>query len=97
MNSSLRTIWRASKWGAFAAITSVVILATFAAIKGLLFGWHPSATIYGQADPGFEAAVTSACFMTVFAAIPLSPVAFIGGCIASHFWRADRKMPPIGE
>jgi hypothetical protein len=85
------------KWGAIAAAAFVAALALFAAIKGFLFGWHPGATIWGQAPPGWEAAATGAFFMTVFAALPLSPVAFVAGCIASRWWGSGKKPPPIVE
>ncbi|MFO0906833.1 MAG: hypothetical protein U0835_00440 [Isosphaeraceae bacterium] len=97
MASPYRPILRALKWGSLATLAFVGGLAILAAIHGLLFGWHPSATIYGQAAPGFEAAITKAFFVTIFAAVPLSPIAFVAGVIASFFRRSSGKPPGFDE
>jgi hypothetical protein len=73
----------AGKRGLIAAGACVITLAVVSAIWGGLFGFHPAATIYGTAPPGWEGAATMALFCVIFAGPPVALVGFVlGGAVA---------------
>jgi hypothetical protein len=80
-----RSLGRAFLRGLLGAGLGVLAAALFGAIWGGLFGFHPSATIYGTAEAGLEGAAATAMFCSVFWGPPL---AFMGFVVA--FWRAFR-------
>jgi hypothetical protein len=70
--------------GLIIAGACVVGLAVIAALWGGLFGFHPGATIYGTAPPGWEGAATMATFAVVFAGPPVALVGFVVGIVRSY-------------
>jgi hypothetical protein len=69
--------------GLIAAGACVITLAVVSAIWGGLSGFHPAATIYGGAPPGWKGAATMAGFCVIFAGPPVALVGFVlGGAVA---------------
>jgi hypothetical protein len=71
--------------GLIAAGACVIVLTALAAIWGGLFGFHPSATIYGTAPSGREGAATMAVFCVIFVGPPIALVGFLIVFVRS-FW-----------
>ena len=71
------TLRMAMMRGLLAAGACVIVVAALAATWGGLFGFHPSATIYGTAPSGWEGAATMAVFCLIFVAPPVALVGFL--------------------
>ena len=80
-NRPARSILAVFGRGLMFAVASVVVVAVLAAIWGAIFGYHPSATIFGSAPPGLEGAAAMAMFYAVFAGPPVAIVAFFVGIV----------------
>jgi hypothetical protein len=80
-NLPARSILAVFSRGLIFAALSVVAFAVLAAIWGAIFGYHPSATIFGSASPGVEGAASNAMFYGVFAGPPIAVVAFLVGVV----------------
>jgi hypothetical protein len=59
----------------------VVALAVICAIWGGLYGFHPSATIYGTASPGWEGAGATAAFYLIVVGPPIALAGFVVGFV----------------
>jgi hypothetical protein len=86
---------RAVPGGLAAAGAGVVALVALSAVWGGLFGFHPSATIYGTAPPGWQGAATTALFYLIFAGPPVALAGFVVGLVVGLV-RATRLASPPG-
>lgn len=94
-NLQRRPVLRAMTWGAIAAGTWLVGAFVVSGALGYFYGWNGGSYL-GNSPPGWKAAEDRALLMTIFGWLPLSPVAFLAGCVASRRRRAGGK-PPVGE
>ena len=90
-------ILRALGWGAIAAVAWVVGMFVVTGAWGYVFGWKADEFWGGTRPPGWNAAADRAMITTIFAWIPLSPLAFVVGAMVSCRRRPGGKPPGIEE